>query len=175
MSDESEKRADKQDIRMEHHEHKAAADKFVSDQNAFELAGRIGELAAGVKGLVAIMAGLKDAEHRRNKLLIAAAILVFGFGVVFLMQFQRSFDNQSSIRNSQRDIGHALQIIIAVTGCTDEMTEKQCHEQYSTKNADEGRRRVAAVACVVHVINEGGSELTAVQKCIPPEPPKKPA
>jgi hypothetical protein len=97
-ADVAQHRADKAEIRIDHYEQKAAADQYKSDKQATELADHVDQLIVGVKELAAGVAGLRDVERRRNKLLLIASFLVFAFGVLFLVNFKETFENQAILK-----------------------------------------------------------------------------
>jgi len=168
-ADESQFRADKQEIRIDHYEQKAAADKFAADQQAILLANHVDELVIGVRGLAEGVLGLKHAEHRRNKLLVIASILVFAFGVVFLLNFQKSFENQATLKNQAEQIKAISRNVLTLTGCKEKDTPAHCKayiaEVAEKASKQEGAARLEAVDCIVRSIVAGDSHEATDQKC----------
>ncbi|MGI8425103.1 MAG: hypothetical protein ACR2M4_00575 [Actinomycetota bacterium] len=159
-ADVSEERADKAEHRADVAEHKADADRRVTGAQLEGLGQRVSALVQEVSGLKSVVA-------KRNIMMGIVASLVFGFGILFVILLGLTLNNQSVLKAEAERLLQNQQIIVAVTGCTVDMTIDQCQDV--TKQLSKGRATavVERVDCVIRSIDKGDPPPVTKQACSP--------
>lgn len=106
-------------------------------------------------------------------ILVTAAFVLIGLKFIADARAQAFKATAQSEANHEvlKELREIQRVILAVTGCTEEMTDQECQDLLKQASTAEGDRRIREVDCRTYRALRGEPPLGPGEKCLPPDPP----